>query len=443
MKLSVTRDSLHSGMGAVSATIPTKTTLPVLSNILLDARDGKLTLSGTDLDISVSVSIDAEVEEEGSVTVPAKKFAEIARELPAAPVHIRTDGVEIQIEGGKSRFKLFGLPTEEFPSFPEVDSGDAWTMQAADLHELISKTSFAVSSEESRPILMTVRQPAHSPPGEADVFITSEVDYAETYVQAQVLYRIKVYRAVPTRQPALRDPEFSGAEVLIEIAGEERSYDARLNGRTYNVVERVYAVFPQESGEVTISPARFEARVLRDGRITGRKVFESEPLSVTVLPIPDRPADFPNATWLPAKDLQLSEDWSRDTDEVKAGEPLTRRVSISALGQLETQIPALEPPATSGINVYPDKPELSRSVEAGGIRGVRSDQYAMIGVTPGDVVLPALEIPWWNTGTAQWELATLPERTLTILPSGEAAPPRRRTRRAASTKNRAMPSSPG
>ncbi len=153
MKLSVTRDSLHTGMGAVSATIPTKTTLPVLSNILLEAKDGKLTLSGTDLDISVSVSIDAEIEVEGSVTVPAKKFAEIARELPAAPVHIQADGVEIRIESGKSRFKLFGLPTEEFPSFPEVDSGEAWTMQATDLHELISKTSFAASTEESRPIL--------------------------------------------------------------------------------------------------------------------------------------------------------------------------------------------------------------------------------------------------------------------------------------------------
>jgi DNA polymerase-3 subunit beta len=153
MKLSVTRDSLHSGMGAVSATIPTKTTLPVLSNILLVAKDGKLTLSGTDLDISVTVSIDAEVEKEGSVTVPAKKFAEIARELPTAPVHIHADGVEIRIECGKSRFKLFGLPPEEFPSFPEVDSGDSWSMQASDLHELISKTSFAVSSEESRPIL--------------------------------------------------------------------------------------------------------------------------------------------------------------------------------------------------------------------------------------------------------------------------------------------------
>jgi len=153
MKISVTRDSLHAGLGAVAATIPSKTTLPVLSNILLEARDGALSLSGTDLDISVSVKIDAEVEEEGAVTVPARKFAEIARELPAAPVHIEVNGMEIRIEGGKSKFKLFGLAPEEFPSFPEVDFAESWRMKAADLHELISRVSFAVSTEESRPIL--------------------------------------------------------------------------------------------------------------------------------------------------------------------------------------------------------------------------------------------------------------------------------------------------
>ena len=153
MKLSITRDSLHAGLGAVAATIPAKTTLPVLSNILLEAKEGSLSLSGTDLDISVSVKIDAEVEREGSVTVPARKFAEIARELPAAPVHIEVDGVEIRIEGGKSRFKLFGLAPEEFPSFPEVEFDDSWRMKATDLHELISRVSFAVSTDESRPIL--------------------------------------------------------------------------------------------------------------------------------------------------------------------------------------------------------------------------------------------------------------------------------------------------
>ncbi len=278
----------------------------------------------------------------------------------------------------------------------------------------------AVGSEKSGPLRITVRQPANAPPGEADVFITGEVDFTESYVQAQVLYRIKVYRAVPTRQPALRDPEFGGAEVLIEMAGAERSYDALLNGRTYNVVERVYAVFPQESGEVTISPARFEARVLRDGRITGRKVFESEAQTIRVLPIPAPPADFPDATWLPARDLKLEDNWSRQPDDLKAGEPITRVITISALGQLETQIPAIEPPAVDGVNVYPDRPELSRELEPGGIRGVRKDQYAIIGVDAGLMTLPPLRLPWWDVEAGEWKVAELPERSISILPTREA-----------------------
>lgn len=287
----------------------------------------------------------------------------------------------------------------------------------------ITIPAISVGGEQSQPLTITVSEPTYAPPGEAEVFVTSEVDFDETYVQAQVLLSVKIYRSVATRQPALRDPTVSGVEVLSELAGDDRSYEAIIDGTPYNVVERVYALYPQESGSIEITPARFEARVLRNGRITGRKVFESEPLSVTVLPIPDLPAEFPDATWLPAKDLQLAEDWSRDVAEMKAGEPLTRRVTVSALGQLETQIPALDPPDTPGINVYPDKPELTRTVEAGGIRGVRSDQYAMIGVTAGPVVLPALEVPWWNTRTRDWEVARLPERTITVLPTAEAPPP--------------------
>jgi hypothetical protein len=303
----------------------------------------------------------------------------------------------------------------------EISRSRTWSYQlmAKRTGELVIPP-VAVGSERSEPLRIAVREPANAPPGEADVFITSEVDYAESYVQAQVLYRIKVYRAVPTRQPALRDPEFGGAEVLIEVAGEERSYDARLNGRTYNVVERVYAVFPQESGEVTISPARFEARVLRDGRITGRKVFESDAQTIRVLPIPEPPVDFPDAAWLPAKDLQLVDNWSRQADDLKAGEPITRVISISALGQLETQIPAIEPPEVSGINVYPDRPELTRQIQPGGIRGVRKDQYAIIGVDGGAVTLPSLRLPWWDVEAREWRVAELPEQNISIQPSREA-----------------------
>ncbi len=303
----------------------------------------------------------------------------------------------------------------------EISRSRTWSYQlmAKRTGELVIPP-VTVGSERSQSLRITVRQPTNAPPGEADVFISSEVDYAESYVQAQVLYRIKVYRAVPTRQPALRDPEFSGAEVLIEVAGEERSYDALLNGRTYNVVERVYAVFPQESGEVTISPARFEARVLRDGRITGRKVFESAPQSIRVLPIPEPPADFRDAAWLPARDLQLRDNWSRQPDDLKAGEPITRVITISALGQLETQIPAIEPPDVSGVNVYPDRPELSRQIEPGGIRGTRKDQYAIIGVDGGVMTLPPLRLPWWDVEAGEWKVAELPERSISILPSREA-----------------------
>jgi hypothetical protein len=303
----------------------------------------------------------------------------------------------------------------------EISRSRTWSYQlmAKQTGELVIPP-VSVGSERSEPLRVTVRQPANAPPGEADVFITGEVDFSESYVQAQVLYRIKVYRAVPTRQPALRDPEFGGAEVLIEPAGSERSYDALLNGRTYNVVERVYAIFPQESGEVTISPARFEARVLRDGRITGRKVFESEAQTIRVLPIPEPPADFPNATWLPARDLQLEDNWSRQPDDLKAGEPITRVITIKALGQLETQIPAIDPPTVDGVNVYPDRPELSRELEPEGIRGIRKDQYAIIGVDAGLMTLPPLRLPWWDVEAGEWKVAELPERSISILPTREA-----------------------
>ena len=274
--------------------------------------------------------------------------------------------------------------------------------------------SVAVGNEQSAPVKIMVNEPSKEPPGEADVFILSEIDQAETYVQAQVLYRIKVYRAVATRQPALREPTISGAEVLVELAGDEKSYEAILNGKAYNVVERVIALYPQQSGEIAISPAVFEARVLRDGRITGRKVFQSDAHTVTVLPAPTPPDEFRDAVWLPAHDVQLSEEWSRDPERINAGEPVTRRVTVSALGQIETQIPAIAPPSVDGLNVYADKPELSRRVEAGGVRGIRKDQYAIIGVNGGAIELPELEVPWWDIDAATWRVAKLPARTINV-----------------------------
>jgi DNA polymerase-3 subunit beta len=154
MRFTISREKLQEGLNAVSASIPTKTTLPVLANILVETTDRGIRLSGTDLDIAVSTEVTADVENSGAVTIPARKLSELARELPPAPVKIAALGEQrVTLECGRSKFKLLGLPRDEFPSFPVVRFNESWRIKSGDLQKLIAATSFAVSTEESRPIL--------------------------------------------------------------------------------------------------------------------------------------------------------------------------------------------------------------------------------------------------------------------------------------------------
>jgi DNA polymerase-3 subunit beta len=153
MNFTITRKNLHEGLAAVSASIPTKTTLPVLSNILLEAAEDGVWMSGTDLDVAVRVKVPADVTEQGNITAPGKKLQEIARELPDQPVAVSTRGDQIELNCGHSRFKLNGLPAEEFPTLPEVSFDGGWQVAGSDLQSLIHHTAFAASTEESRPIL--------------------------------------------------------------------------------------------------------------------------------------------------------------------------------------------------------------------------------------------------------------------------------------------------
>ncbi len=153
MNFTITRQNLHNGLAAVSASIPSKTTLPVLSNILFQAENGSVWMSGTDLDVAVRIKVPADVREDGSLTAPGKKLQEITKELPDQPVEVSTIGTQIELKSGKGHFKLNGLPADEFPSLPEVDFEGAWSVTGTDVNRLIHHTSFAVSNEESRPIL--------------------------------------------------------------------------------------------------------------------------------------------------------------------------------------------------------------------------------------------------------------------------------------------------
>ena len=153
MRLTITRQNLQRGLAAVSASIPGKTTLPVLSNVLIESEDNAVWISGTDLDVSIRVRVPAEVTQGGAITAPGRKLLELTRELPDQPVELQGRGHQLEIGCGNSRFKLNGLPSEEFPNLPAMDFEDGWGVSEDALRQLIRGTSFAVSTEESRPIL--------------------------------------------------------------------------------------------------------------------------------------------------------------------------------------------------------------------------------------------------------------------------------------------------
>jgi DNA polymerase-3 subunit beta len=154
MRFTISREKLQEGLAAVASVIPAKTTLPVLANLLIETTEHGIRLAATDLDIGVSTEVNAEVEASGAMTIPAKKLAEIARELPPSPVKFTGQGEQrVQIECGRSRFKLLGLPKAEFPAPPAVRYEQSWRIPSAELQKLIAHVSFAASTEESRPIL--------------------------------------------------------------------------------------------------------------------------------------------------------------------------------------------------------------------------------------------------------------------------------------------------
>jgi len=153
MRFTITREKLQEGLAAVVGSIPTRTTLPVLSNLLVETEGDGVRFSGTDLDTAVSVRVPAEVEEVGAITAPARKLQEIARELPPSPVVVATQGDAVTLNSGRTRFRLNGLPKDEFPAFPSVSFDTSWQLTGAELNQLISHVAFAVSTEETRPIL--------------------------------------------------------------------------------------------------------------------------------------------------------------------------------------------------------------------------------------------------------------------------------------------------
>ena len=154
MKFKINRDHFANGLAQVLNVVGSKATMPILSNVLIEAEKDQISLSTTNLDLGIRCKIKAEVKETGSVTLPVKRLATIVRELPS--VDVTFDGApnhQVKLTSGGSTFKIMGIGKEEFPPLPEFGDEKAYTLEQSELISMLRSVSYAQSTDETRYIL--------------------------------------------------------------------------------------------------------------------------------------------------------------------------------------------------------------------------------------------------------------------------------------------------
>ena len=276
-------------------------------------------------------------------------------------------------------------------------------------------------SDSSMPLKIMIADVPEPTGRNEEIFLDVQATPEKPYVQSQILYTLRIYFRVQISQSRLSDLEVKDA--LVEQLGEDTTYRTQINGVEYGVLERKYAIFPQQSGLFTIAPLTLTTEVVSGQRsrfngffnrqIAETRRISSKALTFNVLPVPK---DFTGSAWLSAQSLELTENWSDRNLQTKVGEPLTRTVRLVAKGATVGQLPELNKQITiDGLKTYPDQPLLNEEKQSDGLVAIREEKVAYIPNKPGDYILPALDISWFNTQTNKTEIAHLPEVNIKAL----------------------------
>ena len=280
---------------------------------------------------------------------------------------------------------------------------------------VLSIPQLSLSGQSSQPLQIQVSAAAQVNPSldrSRDFILEVEVDTETPYVQQQIRYSVKLYFAISLSDGNLSEPTSDSA--LIERMGQDASYRTQIDGRTYQVVERHYAITPQSSGTLSIAPVTLNGRQSR-----GRGFFDrGQPISLAsrevLLEVKPRPPGYGADPWLPARSLALTE--SIGSAPARVGEPLTRTLNLAAVGIPESLLPTLQMPATDRYQVYPDQPARNGSSQDGWLIAELEQKIAIVPSQPGTLELPAIEVRWWDVTSDEMKTARVEASTIEVLP---------------------------
>jgi len=262
MKFSATKEKLLEGLQQVQNVVSTRTTLPILSNVLLQAKEGAVHLTTTDLDVGVRGSFEASVDKVGATTLPARRLFTIIRELPSSEIAIEVDGKNAaSIRSGQSFFKILGLPEEEFPPLPKFENAKVVTMRQKDLYDGLRKTAYAISTDETRYVLNGVlfsfkenKLTLVATDGRRLAMLDIELEFPRSH-EAEIIVPTK---AVTELQRLLKDD----GEVKISVGSGQIAFDLNNTLLVSKLIEGNYPnykqVIPSEAKErVTLERETF------------------------------------------------------------------------------------------------------------------------------------------------------------------------------------------
>jgi hypothetical protein len=280
--------------------------------------------------------------------------------------------------------------------------------------------SISFKNDVSNALEITVRAAANSSAGagEQPIYTETMVDKDSVYIQEQIILTQRLYTSVQLQDLTLSD--LAVPEALVQRLGE-RQFQKMINGRNYLVVEVSYALFPQTSGKLDIPALRFGAfestgrRQFGAFSSRGNQLFRTtDPKTIDVMA---RPAHIPLENWMPATQLELSEQWSSDLSTMRVGEPITRTITIRAQGLTGAQIQPLDYPDRDDYKSYPDQPRVDDQITENGVQAVRTETIAMVPNRAGEMQLPAIQVRWWNTNKQRMETTSLSSKTVQVQPA--------------------------
>jgi hypothetical protein len=258
---------------------------------------------------------------------------------------------------------------------------------------------------------------------EQAIFIESQLDRKQAYIQQQIILTIKLFRAINTYEAELSEPKAGNS--LVEKLGDDTQYDKIINGTRYIVTERRYAIFPQNSGSLIIHPVIFTAEV-PDRNQNNQTFFSRATRSISIRTqekkLEIKPAPSHIRLWIPATKVILADQWTPITKELKVGEPITWTLLLSVQGLTKTQLPAIEIPKIEGVQWYPDTPQKKHEFNKEGILGQRIEKIALIPLKTGKLTIPAITIKWWNVKTNTEEQTKIPSKTFNVIASKAITP---------------------